>query len=50
MYPTAVIQHRMKSKKLPPFCPVYKLMIDLDLPANILDGLQIFCPWDSLDE
>ncbi|KAJ7869595.1 hypothetical protein B0H14DRAFT_3579250 [Mycena olivaceomarginata] len=39
-----------KSKKLPPFRPAYELMIDLILPANILDGFRIFCPCDTVEE
>jgi hypothetical protein len=39
-----------KSKKLPPFRPAYELMIDLALPANILDGFRLFCPCDTLEE
>ncbi|KAJ7759710.1 hypothetical protein B0H14DRAFT_3165853 [Mycena olivaceomarginata] len=39
-----------KSKKLPPFRPAYELMIDLTLPANILDGFRIICPRDTIEE
>jgi hypothetical protein len=39
-----------KYKKLPPFRPAYELMIDLALPANILDGFRLFCPCDTLEE
>ncbi|KAF8141068.1 hypothetical protein K438DRAFT_2114906 [Mycena galopus ATCC 62051] len=39
-----------KLQKLPPFRQVYKVMIDLTLPANILDGFRIFCPCDTVEE
>lgn len=37
-----------KAKKLPPFRPSYELMIDLALPANILDGFRLFCHADTV--
>ncbi|KAJ6543340.1 hypothetical protein B0H10DRAFT_1854245, partial [Mycena sp. CBHHK59/15] len=39
-----------KSKTLPPFRPAYELMIDLVLPATILDGFRLFCPCDTLED
>ncbi|KAJ6530447.1 hypothetical protein B0H10DRAFT_1861914 [Mycena sp. CBHHK59/15] len=39
-----------KSKTLPPFRPAYELMIDLVLPASILDGFRLFCPCDTLED
>ncbi|KAJ7909892.1 hypothetical protein B0H13DRAFT_2233006 [Mycena leptocephala] len=39
-----------KAKKLPPFRPSYELMIDLALPANILDGFRLFCPAETVDK
>jgi hypothetical protein len=33
-----------KSKTLPPFRPTYELILQLALPANILNGFHIFCP------
>jgi len=39
-----------KSKTLPPFCPTYELILQLTLPANILDGFRIFCPKATLEE
>lgn len=38
-----------KAKSLPPFRPVYELMLNLTLPANILDGFRIYCGKDTLD-
>jgi hypothetical protein len=38
-----------KAKSLPPFRPVYELMLDLALPANILDGFRIYCKEDTLE-
>jgi hypothetical protein len=38
-----------KAKSLPPFRPVYELMLNLTLPANILDGFRIYSPKDKLD-
>ena len=39
-----------KSKTLPPFRPTYELILQLALPANILDGFRIFCPVATLEE
>ena len=39
-----------KAKTLPPFWPTYKLILQLALPANILDGFCIFCPKDTLEQ
>lgn len=39
-----------KAKSLPPFCPVYELMLNLTLPANILDGFRIYSLKDRLEE
>ncbi|KAJ6492735.1 hypothetical protein C8R47DRAFT_1044212 [Mycena vitilis] len=39
-----------KSKKLPPFRPAYELMVDLTLPANILDGFRLLCPCETVEE
>ncbi|KAJ6599633.1 hypothetical protein B0H10DRAFT_1958945 [Mycena sp. CBHHK59/15] len=39
-----------KSKTLPPFRPAYELMIDLVLPASILDSFRLFCPCDTLED
>lgn len=38
-----------KAKSLPPFRPTYELILQLTLPANILDGFRIFCPSDRLE-
>ena len=38
-----------KAKSLPPFRPVYELMLNLTLPANILDGFPIYCKEDTLE-
>jgi Family of unknown function (DUF6589) len=38
-----------KAKSLPPFRPTYELILQLTLPANILDGFRIFCPSDTLE-
>ncbi|KAJ7808983.1 hypothetical protein B0H14DRAFT_3760274 [Mycena olivaceomarginata] len=39
-----------KAKKLPPFRPSYELMIDLALPANILDGFRLFCAKGTVEK
>jgi len=39
-----------KAKTLPPFRPTYELILQLALPANILDGFRIFCPKDTLEQ
>lgn len=39
-----------KAKSLPPFRPIYELMLNLTLPANILDGFRIYAPKDKLEE
>ncbi|KDR67870.1 hypothetical protein GALMADRAFT_105505 [Galerina marginata CBS 339.88] len=39
-----------KAKSLPPFRPVYELMLNITLPANILDGFRIYSPKDTLEE
>ena len=39
-----------KAKSLPPFRPIYELMLNLVLPANILDGFRIYSPKDTLEE
>lgn len=39
-----------KAKSLPPFRPTWELILKLSLPANILDGFRIFCPFDSVEE
>ncbi|KAF8798380.1 hypothetical protein BYT27DRAFT_7228445 [Phlegmacium glaucopus] len=39
-----------KAKSLPPFCPVYKLMLNLALPANILDGFHIYSYKEKLED
>ncbi|KAF4621737.1 hypothetical protein D9613_012151 [Agrocybe pediades] len=38
-----------KNKTPPPFRPVYELMLDLALPANILDGFRLYCGRDSIE-
>ena len=37
-----------KAKQLPPFRPITELILQLTLPANILDGFHIFCPSSTL--
>lgn len=39
-----------KAKTLPPFRPTYELILNLTLPANILDAFRIYCPFDTLEE
>ncbi|KAJ7809227.1 hypothetical protein B0H14DRAFT_2608207 [Mycena olivaceomarginata] len=39
-----------KAKKLPPFRPSYELIIDLALPANILDGFRLFCAKGTVEK
>jgi hypothetical protein len=39
-----------KAKTLPPFRPTYELILQLALPANILDGFRIFCPAENLEQ
>jgi hypothetical protein len=39
-----------KAKSLPPFRPVYELMLILTLPANILDGFRIYSSYDKLED
>ena len=38
-----------KAKYLPPFRSVYELMLNLILPANILDAFRIYCRKDTLE-
>lgn len=38
------------AKSPPPFRPLYELILDLALPANILDGFRIHCPSEELDD
>lgn len=38
------------AKSPPPFRPLYELILDLTLPANILDGFRIHCPLEELDD
>lgn len=38
-----------KAKSPPPFRPIYKLMLDLSLPANILNAFHIHCGAESLN-
>ncbi|KAF9537135.1 hypothetical protein CPC08DRAFT_552826 [Agrocybe pediades] len=38
-----------KNKTPPPFRPVYELMLDLALPANILDGFRLYCGRDTIE-
>ncbi|KAF9475260.1 hypothetical protein BDN70DRAFT_915054 [Pholiota conissans] len=40
----------LKAKSLPPFRPFYELILNLTLPANILDAFRIYCPLEDLDE
>lgn len=39
-----------KAKSLPPFRPVYELILNLTLPANILDGFRIYSPKEKLED
>ena len=39
-----------KAKSLPPFRLTYELILNLVLPANILDGFRILCPMDTLEQ
>lgn len=39
-----------KAKSLPPFRPSWELIVVLTLPANILDGFRIYCPFATLEE
>lgn len=39
-----------KAKSIPPFRPSYELIIDLVLPANILDCFRIQCPFRTVEE
>jgi len=38
-----------KAKSAPPFRPIYELMLNITLPANVLDGFRIYCPHDKLE-
>jgi hypothetical protein len=38
-----------KAKTLPPFRPTWELILDLTLPAHILDGFRIYCPFEKLE-
>nr|GAT50185.1 predicted protein [Mycena chlorophos] len=38
------------AKKLPPFRPITELILDITLPANVLDGFRIHCGRYSLDD
>jgi len=38
-----------KAKSLPPFCPVYELMLNLTLPASIVDGFRLYSGRENLD-
>jgi hypothetical protein len=39
-----------KAKSLPPFRPALELILQITLPAHILDGFRIFCPFDTLEQ
>lgn len=39
-----------KAKSLPPFCPSWELILTMTLPAHILDGFQLMCLYDSVNE
>ena len=39
-----------KAKSLPPFRPSWELILTMTLPAHILDGFQLMCPYDSVNE
>ena len=39
-----------KAKSLPPFPPSYELILIMALPANILDGFRIYCPFTTVEE
>jgi len=39
-----------KAKSPPPFHPVYELMLDLTLPANILDGFRIYSSKEKVED
>lgn len=39
-----------KAKSLPPFRPSYELILTMALPANILDGFRIYCPFTTIEE
>ncbi|KAF8148588.1 hypothetical protein B0H34DRAFT_785583 [Crassisporium funariophilum] len=38
------------AKSPPPFRPVWELILNLTLPANILDGFRLYCERDTLEE
>lgn len=38
-----------KAKSPPPFRPLYELILNLALPANVLDGFRIYCPDTKLE-
>jgi hypothetical protein len=37
-----------KAKQLPPFRPIMELMLQLALPANIIDSFHLYCPGNDL--
>lgn len=39
-----------KAKSLPPFRPSWELILTMALPAHILDGFRLFCPFSTLEE
>lgn len=39
-----------KAKTLPPFRPVYELVLTMALPAHILDAFRIHCPNNTLED
>ncbi|KAJ7061273.1 hypothetical protein C8F01DRAFT_1210307 [Mycena amicta] len=39
-----------KAKKLPPYRPITELILDISLPANILDAFRIHCGRHELDD
>ena len=39
-----------KAKTLPPFRPTWELILDLTLPAHILNGFRIYCPFEKLED
>jgi len=39
-----------KVKSLPPFSLSYELILTMALPANILDGFRIYCPFTTVEE
>jgi hypothetical protein len=38
-----------QAKQLPPFHPTWELMLQITLPANILDAFRIYCPCETLE-